>query len=98
MKYANNKSLLFNIICKLVPVLVACTLSMSNAKAATSYYLHVNGTAPGYGINPGDNVSWDGTVWATTSTGAPTLTWQPGGFPRFNSTTTPYTVTVNNAE
>src|ERR1051326_7850900 len=96
MKYAKSKSLLFN-LCKLVPVLVACIVS-SNAKAATSYYLHVNGTAPGYGINANDNISWDGTVWATTATGAPTLTWQAGGFARWNSTTTPYTITVNNPE
>jgi autotransporter-associated beta strand protein len=66
--------------------------------------LHVNGTAPGYGINPNDNISWDGTVWATASGAAPSTTWASvstlanAGFPRFNSTTTPYTVTVNNTE
>src|ERR1017187_2741500 len=78
-----------------------------NATAANTYYYHINGTGPGYGINANDNLSWDGTSWTTSATGAPTDTYASavaasagvgGVFARFNSTTTPYTVTCNNSE
>ncbi|PWU21213.1 MAG: hypothetical protein C5B50_02180 [Verrucomicrobia bacterium] len=78
-----------------------------STQAANSYYYHLNGTATAYGINANDNDSWDGTFWATTSTGAPTSDYPTavaastaagGVFPRFNSSATPYTVTVNNSE
>src|SRR5690349_15287559 len=84
MKYAKNKSLLFNIICKLAPVLVACIVLASNAKAATSYYLDQNGTTPGSGITANGTYSWEGSVWNTDSTGvAAPVAWVDGGFARF---------------
>jgi hypothetical protein len=73
---------------------LAFALAANNAKAATSYYFHVNSTASGYGIVANNTYSWDSTMWSTTSGGAPTLGWQAGGFPRLNSATTPYTVNV----
>jgi autotransporter-associated beta strand protein len=85
--------------------LVICVLLAQNASAATlTYYFHVNGTSPDFGILPNDNLSWDNLVWATNAAGPPVTNWVDGstlanpGFPRFNSTTTPYTVTVNNSE
>ena len=77
---------------------VICAMAIDNVKAATSYYFHLNGTSPGFGIVNGGSYSWDDADWATTSTAAPTTTWQAGGFARFNSTSTPYTITVNNDE
>ena len=83
---------------------IVCGFLAHKAGAATSYYFHVNGTAPGFGINPSDNLSWDDLLWTADAAGSPTSTWAAvstlvnPGFPRFNSTTTPYTVTVNNTE
>lgn len=84
---------------------IACALLAHNAGAATlTYYFHVNGTGPGYGINSSDSLSWDDPLWATAATAAPSTNWATGatlanpGFPRFNSTTTPYNVTANSTE
>jgi autotransporter-associated beta strand protein len=92
-------------VSKFLAALVVCGFLAQSALAATlTYYLHVNGTSPGFGINANDNISWDDLVWATNSAGPPLTNWVDGstlanpGFPRFNSTTTPYTVTVNNSE
>src|SRR5262245_7812560 len=105
MKVVNKKSLCLLALSNSLMALVVCGLMAQNAGAATlTYYLHVNGTSPGFGINPNDNISWDDLVWATNSAGPPLTNWVDGstlanpGFPRFNSTTTPYTVTVNNSE
>ena len=81
-------------------------LLAANARAAATYYFHIDGTATAYGINANANVSWDGVSWSTTATGAPTADYAGavtaggagGVFPRFNSTTTPYTITCNNSE
>ena len=76
---------------------------MLSFNATADLWFHVNGTGPGYGINASDNLSWDDMLWATAATAAPTTTWAANStlstpvFARFNSTTTPYTVTVNNA-
>jgi autotransporter-associated beta strand protein len=94
-----NPSKLFSAL-----LVLLCALLVNNANAATTYYFHINGTGPGYGINANDSLSWDGTSWTALATGAPTNTWAVvspqanAGFARFNSTTTPYTVTVNNTE
>src|ERR1035441_10224427 len=102
MKKLTPNPLRFRFIPAALGLVVA--LLAYNAEAQTPYYFHVNGTAPGYGINANDNISWDGTVWATAATAAPTTTWAAvstlgtPGFPRFNSTTTPYTVTAGNTE
>jgi autotransporter-associated beta strand protein len=92
-------------VSKFLAAAIVCGFLAHSAGAATlTYYLHVNGTSPGFGINPNDNISWDDLVWATNSAGGPLTNWVDGstlanpGFPRFNSTTTPYTVTVNNTE
>jgi len=92
-------------VSKFLATLVVCGFLAQSALPATlTYYLHVNGTSPGFGINANDNISWDDFVWATNSAGPPLTNWVDGstlanpGFPRFNSTTTPYTVTVNNSE
>lgn len=86
---------------------IVCSLSVAALQAqpvTTNYYFHVNGTSPGFGINANDNLSWDDMLWTTNSAGAPNITWAVGslstgpGFARFNSTTTPYTITVNNTE
>jgi autotransporter-associated beta strand protein len=107
MKHLKNKSLCKSASFKLVIAFLSfvCTYLAQNAGAdTTNYYFHVNNTGPGYGINPNDNLSWDDLLWSTTATGSPTITWAVGstptgpGFARFNSTTTPYTVTVNNTE
>jgi autotransporter-associated beta strand protein len=108
MKVVMKKSLCFVALSNSLMALVVCGLLAQNAGAqpvTTNYYCHVNGTGPGYGINANDNLSWDDMIWATTNaTGAPDITWAVGstptgpGFARFNSTTTPYTITVNNTE
>src|ERR1041385_5966978 len=80
-------------------VALMCVLLSFNATA--DLWFDVNGTGPGYGINPNDNLSWDDMLWATAATAAPTTTWAANStlstpvFARFNSSTTPYTVTVN---
>jgi len=77
---------------------------MADSASAVNYYFHVNGTSPGFGINANDTLSWDDTVWTGDPAGSPTSTWAvvstlvSPNFPRFNSTTTPYTVTINNTE
>ena len=77
---------------------LAFALLANNAKAATSVYFHVNGTATAYGVVANTSYDWDAATpnyWATAATAAPTQTWPAGGFARFNSTTTPYTLNVN---
>src|SRR6476661_4519168 len=92
------------VLLKLITAAALAFTLVFPGRAAVSYYFHVNGTGPGYGINPNDSLSWDDMYWTALSTGAPTSTWATvstlanAGFPRFNSTTTPYTVTVNNTE
>lgn len=105
MNVVNKKSLWSLAASKFLAAAIVCSFLAHNAGAATlTYYLHVNGASPGFGINPNDNISWDDFVWATNSAGPPLTNWVDGstlanpGFPRFNSTTTPYTVTVNNTE
>jgi autotransporter-associated beta strand protein len=105
MNVVIKKTLCSFAMSKFLPAAIVCGFLAHTAGAATlTYYLHVNGTSPGFGINPNDNISWDDLVWATNSAGAPLTNWVDGstlanpGFPRFNSTTTPYTVTVNNSE
>ena len=98
MKVVMKKSLGTFAVLKFLGFIVWAFLAHNAGGAVTTYYLHVNGTGTGYGINPGDTVSWDDLVWATTATGAPSTTWQQGQFPRLNSTTTPYTITLNNDE
>jgi autotransporter-associated beta strand protein len=103
MKHLKEKTLRISALFWVLTA-ISGSLAHSAGAATLTYYFHVNGTGPGYGINPNDNVSWDDLVWATNSAGAPLTNWVDGstlanpGFPRFNSTTTPYTVTVNNSE
>jgi autotransporter-associated beta strand protein len=84
---------------RFIPVALCLLFALlaNNAKGANEYF-HVNGTATAYGITANSSYDWDAAspnYWTTTATAAPTTTWPAGGFARFNSTITPYTLTVN---
>jgi autotransporter-associated beta strand protein len=76
-----------------------CALLANDARAATSLYFDVNGTAAGSGVVNGGTYSWDGTSWDLSSalTGAATV-WAAGDFARFTTAVAGYTVTVNASE
>ncbi len=78
---------------------LASSLLAMDAKAA-AYYFHQNGTATDYGIVANTTYPWDtGTPWATAATAAPTVAFPAtASDAHFNSSTTPYTVSLNSTQ
>jgi autotransporter-associated beta strand protein len=77
-----------------IPLCAVFLLLAQNARA--QLYFHPTGTGPDYGISPNGTYTWEGLTWDATSTGSGTLVaWWGTNDAHFNSTSTPYTVTVN---
>jgi autotransporter-associated beta strand protein len=78
--YITHHRTVFLILCA---VLAVSFVPVAFGQNATTYYLDVNGTTPGFGNPDGDTIDWTATDWTTDPTGVATPealpNWYTGG-------------------